>query len=169
MNIKKCFLTKRGVKAWKRLPKADTTPLEGFRDVQMQHIETWLSGGLGSAGLTVHYHKGLFQSKQFCDSMRAITRQGGACGAPGRAQKGPSLRPALLLMPTEPRCKAQGSARSARAQGNRNHQGAQTRASEGEWSLGCCLGGFTGILRSPNFQHCLWVLLKDKQYNLLLG
>lgn len=66
------FFTESLVKCWPRLLRAvlESPYLEGFKDaIYMWHLGTWVSGGLGSAGLKIGLNlRGLVQPKWFCES-----------------------------------------------------------------------------------------------------
>ena len=52
-------------------------PWRNLKDVQIWHLGTWFSGGLGSVRFTVGLNvlKGLFQPKWFCDSINSAIVQ----------------------------------------------------------------------------------------------
>lgn len=136
----------------------------------MWHLETWFSGELGSAGLTEFIILKGFSSPnssvipwgQYSDKEVPVGNQAGLrrvpvsdqhnCWCQQRPSAGVSAQPGLHT--------------HRETETNRE---AQSRTSEGGMALGCLLGGFTGILTSPNLHQCLWVLLKGELYNLPLG
>lgn len=86
----------------------------------------------------IYYHKGLFQVKYSVIPWGQYSDKEVPLGHQAELRRVPVSD---LLMPTEPECKAQCSARPPHAQGNRNHQGGTDQNFRGSVVLRLLFGG----------------------------
>lgn len=76
LNMRKNFFSERIIKPWPRMVGQwwGHHPLKDLKIMQLWHLETWFSGGLGSVELMVRLNdpKDILQLLKFYDSMKYL-------------------------------------------------------------------------------------------------